>query len=69
MILEGAQRGGADRLARHLLNTQDNDHVEIHEISGFLADDLLGAFREVEAVSRGTQCRQFFFSLSLIPMA
>lgn len=67
MILEGAQRGGADRLARHLLNTQDNDHVEIHEISGFLANDLLGALREVEAVSRGTQCRQFFFSLSLSP--
>ena len=67
MILEGAQRGGADRLAQHLLNIQDNDHVEIHEISGFLADDLLGAFREVEAVSRGTQCRQFFFSLSLSP--
>ncbi len=67
MILEGAQRGGADRLARHLLNTQDNDHVEIHEISGFLAGDLLGALREVEAVSRGTQCRQYFFSLSLSP--
>ena len=67
MILEGAQRGGAARLARHLLNTRDNDHVEVHEISGFLADDLLGALREVEAVSRGTQCRQYFFSLSLSP--
>lgn len=67
MILEGNQRGGARKLARHLLNTQENDHVEVHEISGFLCDTVMGAFDEIYAVSRGTRCKQFLFSVSLNP--
>lgn len=67
MILKGNQRGGARQLALHLLNDRDNDHVEIHAIDGFVADDLAGALHEIYAVSRGTNCRQFMFSLSLSP--
>jgi len=67
MILEGNQRGGARQLARHLMNTQDNEHVEVHEISGFMSDSVIGAFDEIHAVSRGTKCRQFMFSVSLNP--
>lgn len=66
MILKGAQRGGAKQLALHLLKAE-NEHVEVHELRGFLADDLLGALQEAQAVSRGTRCRQFLFSLSLNP--
>ena len=32
-----------------------------------LADDLSGAFKEAFAISRGTRCKQFLFSLSLSP--
>lgn len=39
----------------------------MHEISGFAATDVVGAFKEAYAVSRGTKCRQFLFSLSLNP--
>ncbi|MCB1935493.1 MAG: relaxase [Nitrosomonas sp.] len=67
MILEGNQRGGARQLARHLMNTQDNEHVEIYKISGFMSDSIMDAFDEVHAVSRGTKCRQFMFSVSLNP--
>lgn len=67
MIIEGNQRGGARQLARHLMNTQDNEHVEVHEISGFMSDSVMGAFDEIHAVSRGTKCRQFMFSVSLNP--
>ena len=67
MILEGAQRGGWVRLSQHLLNRTDNDHVEVHEVSGFLASDLMGALQEVDAIAKGTRCKQFFFSLSLSP--
>jgi hypothetical protein len=67
MILKGSQRAGGGQLAAHLLNTKDNDHVEIHEIRGSLADDLKGAFQETEALSKGTRCQQPFFSLSLSP--
>ncbi len=67
MILEGNQRGGARQIARHLMNTQDNEHVEVHEISGFMSDSVIGALDEIHAVSRGTKCSQFMFSVSLNP--
>ena len=67
MILKGSQRGGAKQLATHLLKTEENEHVEIHELDGFVAEDLHGALQEIYAVSRGTRCRQFMFSVSLNP--
>jgi len=67
MILEGNDRGHGAELARHLLNPRDNDHVTVHAIEGFIANDLAGAFAESEAISQGTQCRKYLFSLSLNP--
>lgn len=67
MILKGSQRSGARQLAAHLLNSRDNEHVEVHELRGFCADDLQGAFQEIEATSRGTRAKQPLFSLSLNP--
>lgn len=66
MILKGNQRGGARDLAVHLLKCE-NEQVEIHQLRGFMADDLKGAFAESEAIARGTRCKQFLFSLSLNP--
>ena len=66
MILIGNQRGGGRDLAMHLLK-EENDHVRVHQLRGFVADDLEGAFKEAYAVSRGTRCKQFLFSLSLNP--
>lgn len=67
MILKGSQRGGAKQLAAHLLKTAENEHVEVHEIRGFMAESLPGALREAYAIAQGTRCRQFLFSLSLNP--
>ena len=67
MIIKGNQRGGGQALAIHLMNARDNDHVELHEVRGFLSNDLAGAFREVEAAAEGTRCQQPFFSVSLNP--
>ncbi|MFT3809960.1 MAG: relaxase/mobilization nuclease domain-containing protein [Micropepsaceae bacterium] len=67
MILKGSQRSGGQNLAAHLMNVADNEHVRLHELRGFASDDLRGAFKEVEAISRGTACRQYLFSLSLNP--
>lgn len=67
MILVGSQRGGAGNLARHLLNDRENDHITVQELRGFTARDLQGAFEEAHAVSLGTRCKQFLFSLSLNP--
>lgn len=67
MILKGNQRGGGKQLAAHLMKVEDNEHVHIHELRGFLSDDPHSAFHEAYAVSRGTRATQFLFSLSLNP--
>lgn len=41
MILVGNQRGGAKDLALHLMK-DENERVEIHELRGFMSDDLMG---------------------------
>lgn len=68
MILKASQRGGAKALGLHLLKAE-NEHVEIHEIRGFVSDDLLGAMKEAQGVAKGTRCKQFLFSVSLNPPA
>ena len=67
MILKGSQRGGGQNLALHLMRVDDNEHVRIHDRRGFAASDLKGAFKEAEAISLCTKCRQYLFSLSLSP--
>ena len=69
MNLIGNRRGGTAELAVHLMNVEDNEHVHIHELRGFIADDLDGAFHEAYGISRGTRCRKFLYSLSLNPSA
>lgn len=66
MILEGNVRGSARELALHLLK-EENDHVTVHDMRGFVSDDLESAFKEVQAVSRGTRAKKYLFSLSLNP--
>lgn len=66
MILVGNQRGGARDLALHLMKAE-NERVTIHEIRGFVADDLMGAYQESHAISMATRCKQHLYSLSLNP--
>lgn len=58
MIIVGHSRGNGQNLARHLLSSE-NEHVTVHDISGFACDDLHGAFKEAEAFSRGTKCQKY----------
>lgn len=67
MILKASQRAGGQDLAVHLMRLDDNEHVSLHELRGFASDNLKGAFKEAEAISQGTKCRQYLFSLSLSP--
>ena len=67
MILKGSQRAGGRQMALHLLNGEQNEHVNVHEVSGFVADDVMGALNEAYALSKGTKCKQFMYSLSLSP--
>lgn len=67
MILKGSQRAGGANLAAHLMRTDDNEHVELHQVRGFASNTLKEAFKETEAISRGTRCKQYLFSLSFSP--
>lgn len=67
MILKGNSRANGQDLARHLMNPENNEHVELAEVRGFVSDDLAGAFAEAEAVASGTKCDKFLYSLSVSP--
>ena len=67
MIPKGNQRGGGRQLATHLLNQFDNDHVEVVDLRGSVAQDLHGAFHEWYAQSKATRCRKYLYSLSVNP--
>lgn len=68
MIIVASQRGGAMQLGAHLLKTE-NEHVTVHDIRGFVAEDVPGAMKEAQAMSAGTRAKQPLFSVSLNPPA
>lgn len=67
MIIKASQRAGGKALAVHLMRDDENDHVNVHEVRGFVGEDVVSAFREAYAISKGTKCRQFLFSCSFNP--
>lgn len=67
MILKAKERGNGPQLARYLLAMRENDHVELHEMRGFVSDDLIEAFHEADAIAQGTRCKNYLFSISLNP--
>ncbi|GAB2707770.1 relaxase/mobilization nuclease domain-containing protein [Aliiglaciecola aliphaticivorans] len=67
MIVKASQRKGAIALAKHLLNDKENDHVYVHSLRGFVAEDLEGGLREIEALSKATRAQSFLLSVSFNP--
>ncbi len=67
MIQKASTRGGGTAMGQHLLKPEENEHVEIHEVSGFVSDSVLGAMNEAYALARGTRCEKYLFSVSLNP--
>lgn len=66
MIIKASQRSGGQNLASHLLKAE-NEHVDVHEVRGFISDNLHEAFAEIHAISKATNCKQYLFSVSLNP--
>jgi len=66
MILKGNQRGGARNLALHLLK-DENEHVEIYELRGFMSDNLVSALKETYEISKATRAKKYLYSLSVNP--
>ncbi len=69
MILKGSQRANGADLAIHLMNGFDNERIEVAQVTGTVADDLMGAFAEMEIVAQGTRAKNYLYSLSINPSA
>lgn len=69
MIIVASQRSGGQALARHLMNADDNEHVTVHDIRGTVSETVAGAFKEMQAVAKGTKCKKYLLSVSLNPPA
>ena len=65
MIIKGTSCAGASRLATHLTRTDTNERAEVKELRGVVAEDLLGALREMEAVAAGTRTSKPFYHGSI----
>lgn len=67
MILKAKERGDGRQLGFYLLKTDTNEHVQVHDLRGFVADDLPSALHEIDLISRGTKAQKYLFSMSLNP--
>lgn len=67
MIVKGFSISRGSTHATHLMRTDENEHVALHEVRGFVAGDVHGAFKEAQAVARGTKCKQHLFSCVFSP--
>lgn len=65
MVIKGNARAGAKSLAAHVLRTDTNERVEVAEIRGVIADDVLGALREMEAVADCTRTSKPLYHASI----
>jgi hypothetical protein len=66
VILKAKERGDGKQLGAYLLR-DTNEHVEVHELRGFLSHELPSALQEIDALSRGTRAKNFLFSMSFNP--
>lgn len=67
MILKAKERGGGRQLGLYLLKTDTNEHVEVHELRGFVSSDLPSALQEIDAISKATKAQNSMFSMSFNP--
>ena len=67
MIIKASARvRGARSLANHLLSSE-NERVRVVEIVGTMADNLLDAFRDFEAVGSGSRSNRPYYHVSFSP--
>ena len=65
MIIKGTSCAGAKRLVTHLTRTDTNERAEVKDIRGVVAEDLLGALREMESVAAGARTTKPFYHGSI----
>lgn len=67
MIISGGSRSNWRFFAKHLTNGKDNERVNVIEFRGLASENVLEAFREMDALASGTQCKNFFYHADINP--
>ena len=67
MIIKGKSRAGPQQLATHLGNAEKNERVSLIETRGTVAQDLRGAFVEMDAYAVGTHCEKSLYHAAISP--
>lgn len=67
MIIEGGSRRGATWFAGHLMRQDAGQTVRIAEARGLAGHDIPSWFRQMEAVSFGTRCENYFYHANINP--
>jgi len=67
MIIKGGSRRNRRFFARHLMNERDNDRASVVGFRGFAHENVDDAFVDMEAVAKGSACKNFFYHASLNP--
>jgi hypothetical protein len=68
MIISGGSRSNGKWFSTHLLK-DENERVSVVEIRGLGAQDVREAFREMEFIAEGTNCKNYFYHANLNPKA
>lgn len=67
MIIKGGSRGAGVALGRYLQSVGANERVTVLEIKGTVAQDIIGALKEMEAYAEGTKCEKSFYHAQVNP--
>lgn len=67
MIIKGTSRAKPIELARHLLNAEQNERIQLLETRGTVAQDLRGALIEMDAYAAGTRCEKPLYHAAISP--
>ncbi|MGA7239901.1 MAG: relaxase/mobilization nuclease domain-containing protein [Bryobacteraceae bacterium] len=69
MIINGGSRSNARFFAKHLTHAGENERVTLREIRNLAAETVHDAFREMEAIALGTQCKNYFYHANINPLS
>jgi len=67
MIISGGSRCGWKWFSTHFMRTDQGQQVSIAEVRGLAGDRVTDWFRQMEAISEGTRCDNFFYHANINP--
>jgi hypothetical protein len=67
VIIKGGSRGAGAALGRYFESVGENERITLVEIKGTVAQDAIGALKEMEAYAEGTKCEKPIYHGMICP--